>query len=88
MTNDSVQERPSREAEDYVLVSRVAPESGARFTEEVRRSEFETSEKYAGLSYESKNVRETQPLENQPPYGASEESGQPDTSGISSRKET
>jgi hypothetical protein len=69
MTNDSEQARPSGDAKDYVLVTRVDPNSGEKFTEEVFKSEFETSEKYADLSYESEEVREAHPPENQPAYG-------------------
>ena len=68
-------------AKDYVLVSRVDPETGVKMEEEVSMSEFETSEKYSGLSLDSPNVREAHPAENQPVLGVTAESGQPDTTG-------
>jgi hypothetical protein len=79
MTLDNT--RPYGNAKDYVLVSRVDPETGIKIEEEVPRSEFETSEKYAGLTLNSPNVREAHPEENQPVPGVTAESGQPDTTG-------
>jgi hypothetical protein len=67
MANDEA--RHYGNAKDYVLVSGVDPQTGIKIEEEVPRSEFETSEKYAGLSLESENVREAHPPENQPAYG-------------------
>ena len=74
-------------AKDYVQVSRVDPATGIKIEEEVSRSEFETSEKYEGLSLDSPNVREAHPAENQPAMGVTAESGQPDTTGRA-RKES
>jgi hypothetical protein len=81
MTNDVGKQKPYGNAKDYVLVSRVDPATGIKIEEEVPKSEFETSEKYQGLSLDSDNVREAHPEENQPAYGVTAESGQPDTSG-------
>jgi hypothetical protein len=79
MANDEVQFYGN--AKDYVLVSRDDPETGARFMEEVSMREFETSEKYEGLTLDSPNVRLAHPPENQPAPGVTAESGQPDTTG-------
>ena len=78
MTDDTA--RLYGNAKDYVLVSRVDPETGVKM-EEVSMSEFETSESYKGLTLGSPNVRKAHPEENQPVPGVTAESGQPDTTG-------
>ena len=84
MTDDTT--RLYGNAKDYVLVARVDPDTGVKMEEEVSMSEFETSEKYRGLSLDSPNVREAHPEENQPIYGVTAEGGQPDTTGRTNKE--
>lgn len=47
-------------------MAKVDPATGIRYEEQVHKNEFETSEKYKGLSLDSDNVREAHPPENRP----------------------
>lgn len=65
---------PSRDAKDYVLVTKHIPEAdGLRIEEQVLKSDLEESDEYSDLSLESDNVIEAHPAANRPTSDLTEE---------------
>ncbi len=62
----------SRDAKDYVLVTKIHP-SGLRIEEQVLKTDLEESEDYSDLSLDSDEVVEAHPAANRPTSDLTEE---------------